>query len=279
MKNLKLRDAVYGFCLGDALGVPYEFRKRGSFEAKDMVGYGSHEMPEGTWSDDSSMMLATCLSIKINGKLDLEDIMKKFWLWYDKGYYTPFGECFDVGITTANVLRNYGDRGEILPEKSFYSNGNGSLMRILPLIFLPVTKSDIYKTSALTHGHEISLRACQLYVEIGKKLLKGEDLAQILKNLKLDEVFFRLSSLQALPEEEIKSSGYVVDSLEACLWSILKSKSYEETVLRAVNLGEDTDTIAALAGGLAGIIYGYDSFPESWLNKLKGKDFIESCLF
>ena len=127
----RLRDAVYGLAVGDAVGVPYEFTRRGSFQCAGMTGHGTHDQPAGTWSDDTSMTLATCASIKNMGKIDCEDIRRQFEAWFYEKKYTPFGEVFDYGITCSQAIEN--KKGE----EDERSNGNGSLMRILPLAFVP----------------------------------------------------------------------------------------------------------------------------------------------
>ena len=216
----KLRDAIYGFAVADALGVPFEFKERGTFICSDCVGFGTWNKEAGTWSDDSSMTLATCKSIKDKGKIDTEDIRKNFKAWLFDDDFTADGKVFDVGGTT------------------------------------------------ITHAHEISRKACLDYVHIARKLIGGEKL----ENLGLDD-------LKNKSEEEIKSTGFVLHTLEASLWCILNTNSYKDAVLKAVNLGDDTDTTAAVTGGLAGIIYGFDEIPRDWIDKLKNKNLIEDCLF
>lgn len=159
----KLRDAIYGFAVADALGVPYEFKQRGSFKCTDMVGYGTWHQPKETWSDDTSMTLATCKSIKENKKIHLEDILERFQQWYQKGKYTAHNEVFDIGGTTRYALV----AGE--PGREITSNGNGSLMRIIPLAFIDCTIEEIKAVSNLTHAHDISTTACIIYVTIAKK--------------------------------------------------------------------------------------------------------------
>lgn len=269
-----LKSAIYGLAVGDALGVPFEFKKRGSFKCTDMTGYGTYNKPPGTWSDDTSMTIATCKSIKENSKkIVLQDIASRFKSWLFNGEYTPFGDVFDCGITTQRALK----KGAGLND--FYSNGNGSLMRILPLAFVECEKEEIEKVSAITHAHEISKEACKIYVGIAKKLILGEDIKETIGNIQVSDDYSRIKIIDTLKENEIKSTGYVVDTLEACLWCIVNTSSYEKAVLKAVNLGEDTDTIAAVTGGLAGIIYGYDSIPKKWLATLKSKRVIDECLF
>lgn len=262
-----LKSAIYGFIIGDCLGVPFEFKKRGSFHCTDMVGHGTHNQPAGTWSDDTSMMLATLDSLKQSeGRVDVEDMRKRFKDWIYSGKYTADGKVFDYGITTKQAL----DLGVGLND--FYSNGNGSLMRILPLAFSDCTNDEIDKVSEITHAHPISKEACRIYVKIARFLIVNKNLKGILENLECTENFSKLKYLNILREEQIKSSGYVVDTLEASLWCVLMTNSYKNAVLKAVNLGDDTDTIGAITGGLAGVLYGYNNIPETWLEKLRNKD-------
>lgn len=220
------------------------------------------------------MTLATCRSIKENKKIVPEDILERFKQWYRKGDYTAHNEVFDIGGTTRYAITT----GE--PGKDIASNGNGSLMRILPLAFIDCTKKEIEAVSSLTHAHKISQEACVIYVTIAKKLLQGYNIKAILLNLDhCGEPFDRLHFIYKCTENEIKSSGYVVDTLEAALWCLATTNSYKDCVLKAVNLGLDTDTVAAVAGGLAGIKYGYDNIPKEWIKNLANKRLIDKCLF
>lgn len=270
----KFQDAVFGLAIGDALGVPYEFKARGSFECKGMTGYGTHSQPAGTWSDDTSMTIATAKSIRDNhGSIDINDIRNNFLRWERDDEFTATGELFDIGIATSNALRT----GK--PKTGDRDNGNGSLMRILPLAFMDCTDDEIREVSAITHGHEISMQACVIYIHVARRLMAGEEMAEIIPTLFYEKPFDRLCRLDQLTMDDIKSGGYVVDTLEASLWSILNSNSFEEAVLTAVNLGSDTDTTGAVAGGLAGIVYGLDSaFAKGCMAKLQGKEVILECL-
>ena len=264
----KVFDGIIGLIVADALGVPYEFKKRGTFNAVDMVGFGTYNQPPGTWSDDSSMTLATLESIGRLGKIDPADIMDNFFMWLEHAAFTPYDEVFDVGGGTRRAITRYSNGVEMLEcgGKSKMDNGNGSLMRILPLVFVPCSMVDINNVSSLTHAHEISLRACRLYIGIAEQLLKGRNLDSVLSTTGIFvKEFSRIPTLWKLSRDEINSSGYVVDTLEAALWCVLHGHDYKSTVLMAVNLGEDTDTVAAVAGGLAGIIYGADNIPVKWL--------------
>ena len=254
-----LRDCIYGLAVGDALGVPYEFRPRGTFECTDMVGYGTHEQPAGTWSDDTSMTLAACDSIRELGRIDIADMRDKFVSWIANGEYTIDG-VFDYGGTTARALRSgKGGSGE-------RDNGNGSLMRIAPLAFTDATDEEICEVSAITHAHRTSTDACVIFVE----LMRG------VMNDVLPEWALHLNDVS---EHEIRSGGFVRDTLKAATWCFVNTASYEDCVLTAVNLGDDTDTTAAVAGALAGTVYGIDAIPQEWIDNLRGKELIESCLF
>ena len=274
-KNKKLADAVFGLAIGDALGVPYEFKNRGAFECTEMTGYGTHGQPAGTWSDDTSMTIATAKSIKDNGgKIVPVDIRDNFVAWADDEDFNSNGVGFDMGSATWVALST----GE--PQTGERSNGNGSLMRILPLAFAECTDEEVMQVSAITHGHEISMHACVIYVRIARRLLAGESIHDIIPTLMYEEPFDRLRKIDQLPEEKIESSGYVVHTLEAALWTLAKYDNFRDTVLAAVNLGDDTDTTAAVAGGLAGIVYGLDSdFAQECLEVLRAKDMIEECLW
>ena len=276
----KLYNAIIGFAIGDALGVPYEFKKRGTFFCKDMIGYKTHNQPEGTWSDDTSMVLATLDSLKSNdGKIVPTDMFERFNRWIRNSEYTAHGEVFDAGIATCSALRT----GK--PQTGEYDNGNGSLMRILPLAFVPCTDEEIRAVSAITHGHRISMDACVIYVHVVKRLLAGESISEIIPTLQYDKPFDRLHRIDQLSASEIKSSGYVVDTLEAALWAVShksdkagKDKSFRNDLLDAVNLGSDTDTVGAVAGGLAGIIYGLDDVSD-WVKTLQNRDELEKYLW
>ena len=259
---MALRDAIYGLAVGDALGVPYEFLLRGSFRCEGMAAYGSHQQPKGTWSDDTSLTLATCASIKETGCIDIDDIRRRFTAWYDSGEYAIDRFVFDVGGTTARaILSGVGETGE-------RSNGNGSLMRIAPLAYTDAVDDDVRAVSAITHGHTISTDACVSYVHL-------------LRSLRNDPqtVLSELREAETASSDEIRSGGYVVDTYRAALWCLATTGSYRDCVLLAVNLGDDTDTTAAVAGALAGEYYGFDAIPSEWIEALRGIDIIEECLF
>mgnify|MGYP001636523736 CR=1 FL=1 len=252
----RLPAAAYGFAVGDALGVPYEFRDRDTFRCADMIGHGTHGQPPGTWSDDTGMMLATLDSLAAHdGRVDVEDMRRRYVGWLLDGAYAIDGRVFDVGGTVRQALRDgRGLDGE-------WDCGNGSLMRILPLAFTHAADDGIRAASAVTHAHPRCTDACVDYVRLCRRLLDGETFAY-----------------DAPDRDFVPSTGYVSDTMQAVLWAVADGRDYPSTVLNAVNLGGDTDTIAALAGGVAGILYGMESIPDEWLTALRGQDVIETVL-
>ncbi|AZA81342.1 hypothetical protein C1637_01855 [Chryseobacterium lactis] len=304
MEN-KIKAGIFGVCIGDALGVPVEFKSRDylkNFPVKDMQEFGSHNQPKGTWSDDSSLTL--CLAEELTKGYNLEKIGQSFVKWNKYGHWTAHGRLFDIGLTTreaiARLIKGESARfsGNIFEE----DNGNGSLMRILPLAFYLKDEENIEKVyqtvkevSTITHGHFRSVFACFIYVIFAIQLLKGKNKTEAYvhtqntvleyaekQSFSLNEValFHRVlqNDISGYPEDEIKSGGYVLHSLEASLWCLLNSESYAEAVLKAVNLGEDTDTTGAITGGLAGIYYGFENIPQEWVAELvRKKDIEELC--
>lgn len=278
MKN-KVYDAVMGLAVGDALGVPVEFKARDTFHVTYMEGFGTHDQPAGTWSDDTSMTLATMDSIVKCGRIDPEDIMKNFVKWFKYAEFTATGSVFDIGGTTKRAICGFINRGSICD--SGYrakQDRNGSLMRILPLAFFPSSMKDINDVSDITHPNGTAKRACRLYVGTAEQLLKGQTLSWCLGYSGIwTTEFERIARIDRLSRDDIRSTGNVVDTLEAALWCLCHTDSYKSCVLEAVNLGDDTDTIAAVAGGLAGILYGTggeNGIPLEWIGRLARKDYI-----
>ena len=235
----KLRGVVYGAAIGDALGVPYEFMGRDTFECSGITGGGSHGRPAGTFSDDTSLLLATCASIKEKGAIDIEDMRQKFRSWLHEGAFTADGVVFDIGNVTSTALdQGYGCDGE-------RSNGNGSLMRIALLAFLETSDDDVRSVSAITHAHWMSTESCVVFARILEDLVFGEFLEDaIAANAPDSKTFAFLRDLEHTPREQIRSGGFVLDTLGAALWCALHTDNFKDCVLAAVNLGDDTDTTA-----------------------------------
>lgn len=313
MKDI-MKAGMYGLIVGDALGVPVEFLDRNVLQNNPVTGmraYGTHHQPAGTWSDDSSMALATLDSINKENGINPEKIMENFANWSLHSAYTPFNEVFDMGIATHSAIIKYAQGIEAIKcgGTGEYDNGNGSLMRILPAcIYLwdrakKICTSDdegiymIHSVSALTHAHIRSQMACGIYYFLVKSILNesgslisrlqvGIDKAlayyrRDLRNNKELGHYERLIDLKEFAltdEDKIKSSGYVVDTLEAAIWSLITTDSYKDAVLRSVNLGNDTDTVGAVAGGLAGLYYGFDAIPSEWMDELKGRVILKEII-
>lgn len=279
----KVYDGIMGLVVGDALGVPFEFKQRDTFKAKGMSGYGTYNQPIGTWSDDSSLTLATIESMARVGRIDLNDIMRNFFNWLNFGDFTPYGVTFDVGNTTRSAIYKfeYGTDPKRCGGKAVMDNGNGSLMRILPIAFIDSNEGDIYNLSSITHAHTISKWACEIYVYIAKCLIAGKGKTAAVKEscvYYLQSEFDRLMGIERIKRKDIQSTGYVIDTLEAALWCFVTTDNYRDCVLAAVNLGGDTDTIAAVVGGLAGIYYGVGGdkgIPEEWIDQIARKEYIK----
>lgn len=294
----RLQTILIGTAVGDALGVPVEFQQREMLKANpvtNMREYGSHNQPKGTWSDDTSLML--CLAESMVEGLDINKLSQKFIAWKNDNLWTPHGWVFDIGIGTRIAIERLEDgmSPELAGGFVEMDNGNGSLMRILPLV-LHIKDLDIeqryewtQKVSSITHGHVRSVMACFYYLEFARKIIAGNDKFQAYKELQSEvtmyfesrkinpleiQKFSRLlfEDISKVEEDNIKSSGYVLDTLEASVWCLLTTNSYKEAVLKAVNLGNDTDTTGAVTGGLTGLLYGVEQIPQEWLQVIARKE-------
>lgn len=279
---------LIGVAVGDALGVPVEFSSREARDKDPVTGYrayGTHNQPAGTWSDDTSLTL--CLADALIQGPEYARIAKKFVAWYEKGLWAAHGKAFDIGNTTAHAIQalKLGELPELAGPMEESANGNGSLMRILPLAFytakmeLEERRRWAFEISGFTHGHPRAKIACWFYCEIARNLLNGMPAAAAIDTARETleawqkspggnsqwSHFGRCSSgIRDLRRDEIRSSGYVIDTFEAALWCLLQAETFADSVLLAVNLGSDTDTLAAVTGGLAGCLYGIEGIPAEW---------------
>lgn len=217
-------NGIMGLIVGDALGVPTEFKKRDTYKITGITGFGTHNQPPGTWSDDSSMTLATIESVGRLKKIDLSDIMRNFYRWLYEGEFTPYGKVFDVGGATRRAIEKYA-AGVSIKEcggKKITDNGNGSLMRILPLAFVKGDYKLVGDVAGLTHRHGISTKACVLYVSAADKIVRGVSFEKILAEMCSDSwsTTIGLRDVRGIGREDVKSTGYVVDTLEAVLWCL-----------------------------------------------------------
>lgn len=295
------KSAILGLAIGDALGVPVEFQSRQSLKKRPvtiMRGPGVHNQPPGTWSDDTSLTLA--LIEGWESPYELQTIADEMVKWLKHAKFTAHGKVFDVGNTCREAINNVFNGCN--PYNSGIStetaNGNGSLMRILPIAFFLKDEKDfekrknyIYDISAITHAHILSKVACHIYVEFAIQLINGKSLKTAYEDTmhtlsmyyksNIQEKYYEnfknifIGNILNMQENDISSSGYVIYTLEATFWCLFQTKTYKDAVLLAVNLGEDTDTTGACVGGLAGIIYGENSIPQKWKEIIARKNYLE----
>ena len=272
----RILGGLWGSLVGDALGVPVEFKDRATVQldpVRDMREFGTHRQPRGTWSDDSSMLLCTADSL-LNHEFSLADMGERFVRWMNEGLWTAHGDVFDMGGTTCTALMRIakGMPAEQAGGLHEDSNGNGSLMRILPAVLrfagepLETFSGRLEKVSAITHGHARSRMACVFYGLMVRHLLLGWQPQPALDSARAEfngwyersaefSTFRHIleDDLASLSEGEIVSTGYVLHALHASLWCLLTTQNFHDCVLKAVNLGGDTDTTGCVAGGLAGV--------------------------
>lgn len=297
----RLEGALCGALVGDAIGVPVEFSTRSQRDADPVTGmraFGTWNQPAGTWSDDGALLLCTADSL-INGA-DPERTGAAFVRWMKTGEWAAHGKVFDIGGTTRAAISRIdaGCPAELAGGLGADTNGNGSLMRILPVALRfhassPETVSSIaMQFSAITHAHIRSQLACSLYCLFAQALVAGATIAhayqQAVTRFKPiiaahpEELphFERLLSgrMPAAPRSSIASGGYVIDTLEASVWCLHNHKDFPSTVLAAVNLASDTDTTGCVTGGLAGLHYGVSSIPPSWRAALPRKTDLATLL-
>ena len=290
----KIKDSLLGVAIGDALGFPFE--GSGPIPDLDLSHYHRGTFPEGTWSDDTSLTFLTAESLMEKGGLDLHDLATRFLAWLEEGYFAPFGKAIGIGRATREALWRFkqgvppdrcGGRGE-------RDNGNGGLMRILPVIwwYLSEDKQDlihqVHRACSLTHAHPRSLIACGMVALTMKRLTEEIPLAQAIDQA-IEEArsyyqkeepfrkelphFEKIFSLDALSLADLRPTGYVVHTLEVVFFLLRKSLSFEEAVVSAVRLGGDADTISSIIGGIAGAYWG--GLPRRWIEGLVKKDLLE----
>lgn len=310
--DLKIvRALIYGHAIGDALGVPVEFSSRTERMVSPVTSMRSNfarEFPAGTWADDTSLSIALLESLGRLGKIDYTDIMDNFVKWYDDDEFTALGDPVDeVGMRTSTAILGFkcGMNPTNCGGDQESDNGNGSLMRIDPIVLYLHEKFGenlatdesmeiVHNISSLTHAHARSKIACGILILILNEILNGaKDLKIAIRDgiskarefysaredfaNEFSENFARVSSenFAETPRDDIHSSGYVIDTLEASIWCLLNSKDYSECVLKAVNLGIETNTTAAVAGGVAGLFYGFDAIPAQWIDTLQAKSLLD----
>lgn len=284
-KNLRdrARGALLGLAVGDALGTTLEFKPKDSYQPlTGVVGGGPFSLKPGEWTDDTSMALALGTSLVERRGLDERDLMERFCAWADKGEYSHNGRCFDIGITVRGALGRFRATGKPMAGSTDpQSAGNGSLMRLAPVpifyAFDPEARLDAARRqSAVTHGAQEAVEACAAYADIVAEAIQGWSKAQVFTPREgwVPDKVARAMRMETIcwDRAQVRGSGYVIHSLEAALWAVGSAKDFSEAVLLAANLGEDADTTAAIAGQLAGALWGVSGIPPEWLDLLAWRD-------
>lgn len=278
---------MLGLAVGDALGAPVEFRARDSFPlVVDMMAGGYFRLPAGAWTDDTAMALCLLESLVHDPEFDARDLLDRFLRWMDHGENTSTGRCVGIGQNTLAALGNYRRTGELTaPGSGQRRDGNGALMRTAPVAVLHW--SDPTKARAIaaaqsrtTHRSLVSEQACAIMAGMLAGLVSGRPWQQLVDELAAGEAVPALQPIlrgdwRTKSRGEIRSTGYVVDTLEAALWSVETTESFEAALIAAVNLGDDSDTVGAVAGQLAGARHGVDAIPPGWLRSLQRLDHVE----
>jgi ADP-ribosyl-[dinitrogen reductase] hydrolase len=283
---------LIGLAVGDALGTTLEFKPRDTYpHITDMVGGGPFSLDAGTWTDDTSMALALGEALLASGAkgsvFDPEEAQRRFVKWWRHGAFSPTGSCFDIGIATRQALARFEETGDpIAGSTDPYSAGNGSLMRLAPVAIWGTRQDPAVVTrvarrqSMTTHAADACLDACEAYALVLRSAILGADFEEALA-VPADGFGPEIGPIMAgswrgKARDQISSSGFVAHSLEAAIWSVANTTSFDDAVLLAANLGDDADTTAAIAGQLAGAIYGASSIRQTWLDKLAWRDEIEA---
>ncbi|KAL8967041.1 MAG: hypothetical protein Q9197_005653 [Variospora fuerteventurae] len=309
----RVRGSIYGVAACDALGSPVEFCRRGTFPPVTGLRPNSNfDLPPGCWTDDTSMTLCLAQSLIDNkGAFVPQDQVQKYIRWFNKGYMSSIGKCFDIGTATRKALsmwkqhlkhgaggeeemmkRGQDDVDKALKKKA--ACGNGSLMRVSPigLVFHgdPVKALEYAaRSSEVTHPYPTNGEACEAYTKLIVSTFADaskEELAAMIAHWTFEdpdlksrfEKYSGLESWQKVKAAQISSSGYVVHSLEASLWAFFTTSSFEDGALKVVNLGDDADTVGAIYGGIAGAFYGVEALPSSWREGLKAKSTIDEVI-
>ena len=297
------KDLLFGVAVGDALGLPFKGvdREKGHFRRNpitDMMGYGTYNQPPGTFSDESS--LTFCLAESLVEGLDLNKLAKKFLDWANNGYWTAYGDRFDIVNSVSYSIERLeaGIEPTLAGKNGLPHNDASALMRILPLVVcikdMPIEEryEKIKQVASLTNRHHYSFITCFFYLEFARLLLTQSDAKEIYKTLQTSfKENLHLWCVESLDLKQFsnilnddiyswfyymnQTKGYIRYTLEVCIACLLHTNSYEEAVLKAVNMDAYSDTTGSVVGGLAGLLYGFDSIPKSWVNQLARKEDIE----
>lgn len=279
----RARGALLGLAVGDAIGTTLEFKPKDRYwPIDDMLGGGPFRLKAGEWTDDTSMAFALGESLLSHDPFDEKDLMQRFCAWADKGEYSHSGTCFDIGITVSGALARFRKTGNpVAGSTDPQSAGNGSLMRLAPVpirfAFDPEKLKEVARRqSCTTHGADEAVEACAAYAGLIAEAIRGGRKDDVLSPRSWPGPERVAAAMRmetpGWSRERVRGSGYVIHSLEAALWAVGNAGDYREAVLLAANLGEDADTTAAIAGQLAGALWGASGIPQEWLARLAWAD-------
>lgn len=278
--------AMLGLACGDAVGTTVEFQPRGSFEpVTDMVGGGAFELEPGQWTDDTSMALCLAESLVECDGFDMRDQLQRYTRWWKEGYLSPTGECFDIGTITAGALYFHERNGDLIADSNDpMMAGNGSIMRLAPVVLwfapdVPAAMEHAALSSKTTHAADEAVDCCRLLARVICNVLAGQGRDGLLEGAAEDAYVPRVAEIAngaflQHGRDQVQGTGYCIESLKAALWCVHQASSFDETVLLAANLGDDADTTAAIAGQVAGALYGVDGIPAHWLERLSMREYI-----
>lgn len=296
----RLEGGIFGLLIGDALGVPYEFHHPRDLPPLSEIEFAppphfqrAHAgVLPGTWSDDGAQALILLASLLDHGQLDLQDFGRRLVAWYETGYLAVDGQVFDVGIQTSRAIRRLmrGTPADQSGPTDEQANGNGSLMRVLPLALWhrgddPALVTAAHEQSIVTHGHLRSQVCCALYCLWARRTFQDVPDPWSAAVSTLRTIYGSGSQEYAELEQSVRpddppsghGSGYVVDCLRSARWAV-QAGTYEQVVKAAISLGHDTDTTACVAGGIAGIRDGITAIPERWRTNLRGQELVEPLM-
>ena len=294
----RVRGAFFGNLIGDALGAPVEFQERDSYpEVRDMIYCDTFNLPAGSFTDDGSMMLCLAASLaNTKGIQDPANVLSHYLAWYLEGYMSVSGELFDIGRTTREALEDFRTTGRIVAgTNAAFQAGNGSVMRIAPIPIMVgmQTLSKAWaageESSKTTHTNPEAVWGCGLWTVLTGMAIRGLTKEHMLAffediphsyvgsiaryGLAWDSVVRK--EFLTKQRSDIRSTGYVVHTVEAALWAFFGTETFEEGLIRVVALGADTDTVGAVFGILAGAYYGVGAIPDRWMSALQSRQMVE----
>lgn len=278
---------MIGLAVGDALGAPVEFQRRGTFpEVRIMLGGGYFRLPPGAWTDDTAMALCLADSLAHDPRLNERDLLDRFLRWLEAADNTSTGVCVGVGQNTFRRLMDYKRKGAVSASRTARADGNGALMRLAPVAVrhwrdISQARDVAARQSLATHCSVASSGACEITAMLLCRLIAGEPWSDAVRQSCGEVEGPELEPIRSMwwataGRDAISSTGHVLRTLEAALWAVETTETFEDAVIRAVNLGDDADTVGAVAGQIAGARYGRSAIPERWTTVLAKEAVVEA---